>query len=133
MPCKDDSCPRHWRSPSRVARHGPAIIILRHILTRSANKKPRRTEGGNSSGVQSGGDCSTMENLIFAYMLDQAMDDGVLYPLGWWNGKPLIGTAGTVEDIPNEERQQLFADFLEWQKETEPTLAEEDRMFVATA
>ena len=79
-----------------------------------------------------GGDF-TMENVIFEYTLSEAIDDGVLHPLGWVEGKPLVGTAGTVEDLPIEERQRLFGEFLEWQKSVEPTLAEEDRMFVATA
>jgi len=79
-----------------------------------------------------GGDF-TMENVIFEYTLSEAIDDGVLHPLGWVEGKPLVGTAGTVEDLPSEERQRLFGEFLEWQKRVEPTLVEEDRMFVATA
>ena len=74
-----------------------------------------------------------MENVIFEYTLSEAIADGVLHPLGWVDGKPLIGTAGTVADLPRDERQRLFADFLQWQRDIEPTLAEEDRMFVATA
>jgi len=74
-----------------------------------------------------------MENVIFEYTLSEAIEDGVLYPLGWVNGKPLIGTAGTVADVPDEERQRLFADFLLWQREVEPSLPEEERMFVAKA
>lgn len=73
------------------------------------------------------------KNVIFEYTLAEVIEDGVLYPLGWVKGKPLIGTAGTVADVPEEERQRLFADFLVWQREVEPTLADEDRMFVATA
>ena len=74
-----------------------------------------------------------MENVIFEYTLPEAIVDGVLRPLGWVDGKPLIGTAGTVADLPSDERQRLFADFLQWQRDIEPTLAEEDRMFVAMA
>ena len=74
-----------------------------------------------------------MEKVIFEYTLSEAIDDGVLHPLGWVNGKPLVGTAGTVADLPAEERQQVFTDFLQWQREVEPTLAEADRMFVARA
>ncbi len=74
-----------------------------------------------------------MEKVIFEYTLTEAIDDGVLYPLGWVDGKPLIGTAGTVADLDNDECQKLFTEFLKWQKEIEPTLAEGDRMFVATA
>jgi hypothetical protein len=73
------------------------------------------------------------EWVIFEYPLDQAIADGVLCRLGWVNGKPLIGTAGIVEDVPNEERQRLFAEFFRWQKEIEPTLNDEDRMFEALA
>jgi len=74
-----------------------------------------------------------MENVIFEYTLSEAIEDGVLHPLGWVNGKPLIGTAGTVGDLPAEERQRLFVDFLHWQKDVEPSLPEEERMFSATA
>lgn len=74
-----------------------------------------------------------MENVIFAYTLEEAIADGVLYPQGWVNGLPLIATAGTMEDLALDERQRLFADFLEWQRDIEPQLAEEDRLFVATA
>jgi hypothetical protein len=80
------------------------------------------------------------EWVIFEYPLDQAIDDGVLHRLGWVDGKPLIGTAGIVEDVPHEERQRLFAEFFRWQKEIEPTLNDieptlndEDRMFEALA
>jgi len=73
------------------------------------------------------------EHVIFAYTLAEAIDDGVLQQLGWVQGKPLIGTAAIVEDVPAQEREGLFRDVLRWQVETEPGLAEEDRMFVATA
>lgn len=73
------------------------------------------------------------ELVIFEYTLQEAIDDGVLHRLGWVEGKPLIGTAGTVQDLSRGERQRLFTEFLHWQREVEPTLAEEDRMFVATA
>lgn len=35
--------------------------------------------------------------------------------------------------MPAQEREGLFRDVLRWQRETEPGLAEEDRMVVATA
>ncbi len=73
------------------------------------------------------------ENVIFASTLAEAIEDGVLMGLGWAQDKPLIGTAAIVEDVPAQEREGLFRDFLRWQGETEPGLAEEDRMFVATA
>ncbi len=74
-----------------------------------------------------------MEHVIFEYTLGEAIDDGVLYPQGWAQGKPLIATAGTMEDLADDERQRLFADFLHWQRDVEPTLPEQDRMFVAIA
>jgi hypothetical protein len=73
------------------------------------------------------------ENVIFEYTLGEAIDDGVLYRQGWAQGKPLIATAGTMEDLADDERQRVFADFLLWQKDVEPTLPEQDRMFVSTA
>lgn len=73
------------------------------------------------------------EWVIYEYTLDQAIDDGVLCRLGWVNGKPLIGTAAIVEDVPDAERQRLFAEFLSWQRDVEPTLQEEDRLFQARA
>lgn len=72
-------------------------------------------------------------NIIFEYTLGEAIVDEVLHPLGWVNGKPLIGTAETVADLAQDERQRLFADFLAWQRDVEPTLPEDERTFVATA
>jgi hypothetical protein len=73
------------------------------------------------------------KNVIFAYTLREAIADGVLHPLGWVNDKPLIGTAGTVADLSGDERNKLFDQFLHWQREVEPSLPEEERMFTATA
>jgi hypothetical protein len=73
-------------------------------------------------------------NVIFEYTLMQAIADGVLHPLGWaGNGQPLIGTAGTVADLPHGEIHELFDRYFNWSREVAPTLKEEDRMFVATA
>lgn len=74
-----------------------------------------------------------MEKVIFEYTLGEALDDGVLYSQGWAQGTPLIATASTMEDLADDERQRVFADFLRWQRDVEPTLPEQDRMFVATA
>ncbi|MGI8482655.1 MAG: hypothetical protein ACR2OU_00135 [Thermomicrobiales bacterium] len=73
------------------------------------------------------------ENVIFAYTLAEAIDDGVLVGLGWAQDTPLIGTAAIVQDVSAQEREGLFRDVLRWQRETEPGLAERDRMVVATA
>jgi len=74
-----------------------------------------------------------METIIYEYSLDEAIADGVLHQVGWVNGKPLIATAGIMNDLPSGERQRLFAEFLSWQRDVEPTLPEEERMFTATA
>lgn len=74
------------------------------------------------------------KEVIFEYTLMQAIADGVLHPMGWASsGKPLMATAGTVHDLPNRELWSLFDRFFAWQRDVEPTLAEEDRMFVADA
>jgi hypothetical protein len=75
----------------------------------------------------------TQSHVIVAYTLEEALGDGVLHLMGWAKGKPLVATNGTMHDLPNEERQGLFQRFLAWQKDVEPTLPEEDRMFVETA
>ena len=74
-----------------------------------------------------------MGNVIFEYTLLQAMDDGVLHPLGWADGKPLVGTGAIVNDLAPQEVRQVFTEFFDWQREVEPTLKEEDRMFSKTA
>lgn len=71
--------------------------------------------------------------VIFAYTLEEAIADGVLYPQGWAKGLSLIATAAVMEDVEEEERRQLFADFLRWQREIEPQLPEEERLYVAAA
>jgi hypothetical protein len=73
------------------------------------------------------------EAILFTYTLNQAIEDGVLYPMGWAKGLPLIATRAIVNDLDANEMQKLFMDFLDWQVHVEPMLAEEDRMFVADA
>jgi hypothetical protein len=73
------------------------------------------------------------EAIIFTYTLNQAIQDGVLQPLGWAQGKPLMATRAIVNDLAIDEMRNLFMAFFDWQREVEPTLSEEDRMFVADA
>jgi type I site-specific restriction endonuclease len=74
-----------------------------------------------------------MEKVILEYTLSEAIADGVLHPVGVYGNKPLIATLGTMVDLSADERAELFAEFVLWQREVEPTLAEEDRLFRATA
>jgi hypothetical protein len=77
-------------------------------------------------------------NVIFSYTWQEALDDGVLYRL-WRDdlvlppGKPVLATIGVYTEIDDAERRALFAQYLAWKANVEPTLPEEERMFVATA
>lgn len=74
-----------------------------------------------------------MDTVIFSYSLDQAMEDGMLQLEGWLGHKLLVATQGTAADLPSAERREHFRTFLRWQRDVEPTLEEQDRMFVAKA
>lgn len=74
-----------------------------------------------------------MENVIYEYTLGEAFQDGVLRLKGFAGNKPLVVTRAIGDDLPDEEQRQLFALFRQWQHDVEPTLPEEDRMFVTTA
>jgi hypothetical protein len=71
--------------------------------------------------------------VIFEHTLMQAIADGVLHPMGWAKGKPLMATVGTISDLPGGEIQDLFEQFFTWQRNLEPTLPEEDRLFSTKA
>lgn len=81
-----------------------------------------------------------MENapILVSYGLQQAIDDGVLYelwPKRWYQltyGKPLIVTAAVRADISDAGLMEIWNDYVKWRREVEPTLAEEDKMFVTT-
>src|SRR5215207_3608046 len=74
-----------------------------------------------------------MENIIGAFTLEKAIADGALVPLGWADDLPVIATAAIMADLAEDERQRLFVEFFGWERDVEPTLPEEDRLFAAKA
>ena len=74
-----------------------------------------------------------MDNVIVAYTLPEAIADGVLYPIGQVGTLPLTATRGIYHDLPMTELENIAHDFVTWQSLVEPTLPEEDRMFIFEA
>ncbi|MGH2535625.1 MAG: hypothetical protein ACRDJW_25490 [Thermomicrobiales bacterium] len=74
-----------------------------------------------------------MENIIAAYTLPEAIADGVLYPVGWAKGLPVMVTAAIKADLPAEEQRNLFDSFFTWERDSAPSLPDAERMFTATA
>lgn len=74
-----------------------------------------------------------MQTVISEYRLDQAIADGVLSLLGIFCGQPIVVTASVKAEISNLECMDLIQAFLDWQRDIEPSLAEEDRMFSTKA
>jgi hypothetical protein len=73
-----------------------------------------------------------MDQLIFHYSIEEALEDGVLHLEGWLGRRPLVTTQRVVTDLPPQERHAQFQAFLRWQREVEPTLPEEERLYHAT-
>lgn len=74
-----------------------------------------------------------MDELIFHYSIEEALEDGVLHLEGWLGRRPLVATHGVVTDLPPDERQAQFQAFFRWQQEIEPMLPTEERLYHATA
>lgn len=76
--------------------------------------------------------------VVYGYGLQQAFDDGVLSPLWpkrWWQltkGKPVVVTAAIKAEISEAGLMEIWNDYVTWRREVEPTLPEEDKMFVTT-
>ena len=81
-------------------------------------------------------------NVITVYPLEQAIADGVLVEIfknrwgqlsGW---KPIVATAHLFHDVsgasPEAALIEIWNEFVDWKKMTEPTLPEEERLFVTT-
>jgi hypothetical protein len=48
------------------------------------------------------------------------------------HGKPVLATAGIMEDFGTVELLGIWREFKIWQKDIEPTLPEEERLFSTT-
>jgi hypothetical protein len=73
-------------------------------------------------------------DIIAAYPLHQAIDDGVLVKLcdvRWGiEIKPFIATAHLLGEIGKEKIMEVWDDYVTWRQEVMPKLKEEAQMFV---
>ncbi len=76
------------------------------------------------------------EIVIHGYGLDEAIGDGALVPVfrNRWSqlsgGKPIVATAALYGALSLAAIREIWNGYVVWRRDIEPTLAEEDRMFV---
>jgi hypothetical protein len=75
------------------------------------------------------------EEVITAYSLKQAIDDGVLVEIfkNRWKelagGKPVVATAHLFENVSLAELREIWNEYVKWKREVMPALVEEERVF----
>jgi hypothetical protein len=78
----------------------------------------------------------TMSNVLYAYSLEQAINDGVLVEIckNRWEklsgGKPIIATAHLFKNVSIAGLMEIWNEFAYWQNNVMMTLPEEERLFV---
>ncbi len=79
-----------------------------------------------------------MTEVIYAYTLQQAIDDGVLIEVfkNRWpelsGGKPIVATSHIMASLSLAAIQEIWNDYVVWCHETMPTLPEEEQLFLTT-
>ena len=79
-----------------------------------------------------------MEDVIYSYSLDQAIDDGILVEVfkPRWNklsgGRPIVATAHLFGDISLAGLMEIWNEYVEWRKNIMASLPEEAQMFATT-
>jgi hypothetical protein len=74
-------------------------------------------------------------NVVYAYTLRQAIEDGVLVEIfkNKWNvlsgGKPIVVTSHLFDEVSLGGLMEIWNGYVVWRKEVMPTLPEEKRMF----
>ena len=77
-----------------------------------------------------------MSNVIYAYSLEQAINDGMLVEVfkHRWEalsgGKPIIATAHLFENVSSAGLLEIWNEFVYWKNNVMLTLPEEERLFV---
>jgi hypothetical protein len=77
-------------------------------------------------------------DVISAYPLEQAIEDGVLVEIfkNRWEelsgGKPIVATAHLHSEISLAGLMEIWNEFVHWQKTVMPALPETDRLFHTT-
>ncbi len=81
-----------------------------------------------------------MEEVIYEYSLEQAIEDGVLCEVfgfntkdfveKYTNGRPVVATAHLFNQMSQTDLIDLWNEYIVWKQDIMPTLPEEDQMFV---
>lgn len=78
------------------------------------------------------------DEVITAYSLKQAIEDGVLVELfrNRWNelsgGKPIVASAALYESVSLAGLLEIWNEYVSWRREAMPALPEEEKMFSTT-
>ena len=79
-----------------------------------------------------------MSDVIYAYTLQQAIEDGVLIEVfkNRWDeltgGKPLVATVAVHSEFSLAALQEIWNEYVVWRKQVMPTLPEEEQLFKTT-
>jgi hypothetical protein len=77
-------------------------------------------------------------DVISTYTLTQAIEDGApveIFKNRWETlsgGKPIVATAHLFEEVSLAGLLEMWNEYVEWRKHTEPTLPEEERLFTTS-
>jgi hypothetical protein len=78
------------------------------------------------------------DNVIYAYTLQQAIEDGVLVEIfkNRWSelsgGKPIAATAHLFGQVSLAGLMEIWNEYVDWRKNVMLTLPEEEQMFVTS-
>jgi len=76
-----------------------------------------------------------MSNVIYAYTLKQAIEDGVLVEVfkNRWDeltgGKPLVATSHVMSELSLAAVQEIWNEYVVWREKVMPALPEEEQLF----
>ena len=71
-------------------------------------------------------------NIIATYTAEDATADGIFTRGGMCKGEPVYVTAGVSALLQPGDFERLIADFITWDRDTRPTLQEEDWLFTTS-
>jgi hypothetical protein len=92
----------------------------------------RAREGGENMSIFDDAD------VISAYPLDRAIEDGVLVEIfkNRWpelsGGKPIVATRYLFHEVSLAGLMEIWNEYVQWQKEVKPTLPQEQQLFATT-
>ena len=78
------------------------------------------------------------DNVIYAYTLQQAIEDGVLVEIfkNRWSqlsgGKPIVATEHLFQSVSAAALLEIWNEYTTWRKNVMPTLPEEEQMFATS-